>query len=71
MNPFHPEPDADEQGGPSDMDADDKGGARMEGGLGSGAQAGSANQLREGYDCLAKFPLTGEFWTRPPKQGQA
>lgn len=72
MLPKHMEPDADAMGGPSDMDADDRGGARMEGGFGEGAQpGGSGAELKDGYQRLATFPLTGEFWTKQPKHGQA
>lgn len=50
----------------------DKGGAKMDGGLGAGVEGPEGIDVaREGYDCLAKFPLTGEFWTREPEHGQA
>ena len=57
---------------PMEPDQDDKGGARMDGGMGEGVrEAGSSDGLKDGYDCLAKFPLTSEFWTKQPKHGQA
>lgn len=50
----------------------DKGGASMGGGLGAGVEApGGHDAATAGYKCEAKFPLTGEFWTRDPKSGQA
>lgn len=50
----------------------DKGGAMMDGGLGAGVEAPEAHDIAEvGYKCEAKFPLTGEFWTRDPESGQA
>lgn len=49
-----------------------KGGAMMDGGLGAGVEAPEAHDIAEvGYKCEAKFPLTGEFWTRDPESGQA
>ena len=52
--------------------AADKGGSKMGGGFGAGAEAPSNGDVGEaGYKCEASFPLTGEFWTRDPKHGQA
>lgn len=53
------------------MDDEMGGGSQMEGGLGSGVEAGAGSALQDGCEKLASFPLTGEFWTRPPKHGQA
>ena len=50
----------------------DKGGSKMGGGFGAGVEAPQNGDVGEaGYKCEAKFPLTGEFWTRDPKLGQA
>lgn len=50
----------------------DKGGAKMGGGLGAGVEAPEGHDIGEaGFKCEAKFPLTGEFWTRDPEHGQA
>ena len=50
----------------------DKGGSKMGGGLGDGVEAPQNGDVGEaGYKCEATFPLTGAFWTRDSKHGQA
>lgn len=39
---------------------------------GPGVQSGeNAAQADKGYGCIASFPLSGGFWQRPPKRGEA
>lgn len=41
-------------------------------GLGAGVEHMAASSgLMDGCQKLATFPMTGEFWTRRPRQGQA
>lgn len=54
-----------------DMDPQEPEMTRDEG-LGAGVEHLAASSgVMDGCQKLATFPMTGAFWTRPPKRGQA